>query len=201
MNEVSHAFGLSEYLTFLGCIVLGQFFHLIVKANSLKKKAIASNKGFSLVDDFLKVDFLEILGALVACFMVMIGYSELIGFYPKIALGQKIFFLLLGYSGSSWVLAAFSKADKIALNTINNLNIEKMEEFEWYLQYQNAEDTVSFEEMEISLDDFAVETGGNMKPTVSQIVWTAEPAFGELVFNPGQATTYIAGPIRRPTGA
>lgn len=209
MKEIAQTFGWQQYLTFLGCIVLGQFFHLIVKANSLRKKSFAASKPFSLVGDFLKVDSLEISGSLVACIVVMVAYSELIGFYPKIALGQKIFFMLLGYSGSSWVLAAFSKADKVVLKTIDTktneldeiLNNKKEEmEYIWELSYWNDEDLFDYQSSSLTPAMFAQITYGTIDTGAKTITYDKEPAFSQVtvLIKGDPETTEIAAPIRRP---
>jgi len=203
---MEHTFTIQQYLVFFGCILLGQTFHLVIKANSLKKKNILLGKPFKIVDDFLRVDSLEIVGALLAGIICMVAYSELVGFYPKLGMAQKLLFILIGYTGSSLVLAWLSKADKAANKAIKenttlvddilkNQNDKTMEEF--VITYESNTDQVKDHNgLPETIDNYAEQTGGVHNSTAKEIVYDTEPA--NVTFVRLDTTTYIAVPIRRP---
>lgn len=197
---MQHSFTVYDYLIFFVCIVLGQAFHLVIKGNSIKKKNIMLGKPFDFVNDFIKVDSLEIAGALLAGVISMMVYSEAVGIYPKLGMAQKFLFILVGYTGSSLVLAALSKADKAANKAIkedifNNKTETKMEEF--VINYESNTDKVKGDSgATMTIDEYASISFGINNSSVKQIVYITMPT--GVTFVRRDTSTYLSQPVRRP---
>lgn len=202
----------NQYLTLGGCILLGQLFHILIKIRSLMRRSDAAKELFD-IRAFFRKDWIEISIALVAGIIVLVAYSEISGVYPIISIWKKISFLLVGYAGSSIVLAFFSSSEKAAINTIKNKVQEaenivndqtnNMENYEWALAYEDNEDEISLEPEEgyFPLGDFANQTGGQRDGVKKEILYSVEPIFTQATLRRLDTTTYVAGPVRRPTGA
>lgn len=195
----------SQYLVFLGCLVLGQALHLAVKAKSLQKKASAANMPFNIKDDFFKKDFIEIFITLICGFMVLVGYSEIVGFEPRIADSQKIFFMFVGYTGSSLVLSLLSKADKSVMKYIDQkTNIadfitnpqEQMDEY--YYQLKNVNDEVKQDDgTYIAADQYAIQEGLTFDIPNLQLISSALLTNSITLRHPDLSNS-IAMPVRKP---
>lgn len=199
---------LNQYLTLGGCILLGQLFHILIKMRSLMRRSDAAKEHFN-IRAFFRKDWIEIIISLVSGIIVMVAYSEISGVYPIISIWKKIAFLLVGYAGSSIVLAFFSSSEKAAINTIKhkvkeaenivNDKINNMENFEWYVAFENTTDVCKLQEEEDyqALDEFASNTGGTLND--KEIVYATEPSFTILDVMRLNTTVYTSGPVRRPT--
>lgn len=193
-----------KYLILALCIAIGQLIHLLNKAHAMKKRAIAGNISFNPWGDFIKKDIFQIATSFAAGAAVMLMFSELVGLYPKLELVQKIFFVLIGYCGSSLVLSAFSKAEKQMQKAIDNKtnqldSILSGETYEWVLDFENVNDRASLDGVNFeSIDDFVDNTGGVLIPSATEVIYATQPSFTSVTFRRQDTTTYIAGPIRRP---
>lgn len=103
---------MQHYLILALCLLVGQIFHLLIKANAMRKRAKAGNVPFSVMKDFIATDALEIAATFVGGIIVMLVLNEVKLIYPAIENYLRMIFVLLGYSGSSLVLSALSKAEK-----------------------------------------------------------------------------------------
>lgn len=103
---------MQQYLILGLCLLCGQVFHLLIKANAMRKRAAAGNVEFHIWRDFIWTDILEIIATFMGGILVMLALKEIKGFYPSIEDYLRIIFILLGYSGSSLVLSALSKGEK-----------------------------------------------------------------------------------------
>lgn len=101
-----------HYFILALCLLFGQLFHLLIKANAMRKRAKSGNVPFNIMKDFIAVDGLEIIATFVGGIIVMLILNEVKMIYPGIENYLRMSFVLLGYSGSSLVLSALSKAEK-----------------------------------------------------------------------------------------
>jgi hypothetical protein len=92
--------------------ILGIMFHIfVIKVASAKIKSKAANVSFSFAQ-YLKDEWVVILGNLICVCMLIVGLDELIGLKPAVAKIVKWLFFFVGISGSSVFMFAFSVADR-----------------------------------------------------------------------------------------
>jgi len=92
--------------------LLGQLFHvLVIKLPALKKRATDANTTFNPAQYF-KDDWLALTASLVTILICIFLFDEITGAYPSIVKYAKFFFIFVGYTGSSVLLGALSRADK-----------------------------------------------------------------------------------------
>lgn len=144
---------MQQYLILALCLLCGQVFHLLIKANAMRKRAAAGNVEFHIWRDFIWTDILEIIATFMGGILVMLALKEIKGFYPSIEDYLRIIFILLGYSGSSLVLSALSKGEKKISQAID----EKTNTLDELTQ-TNMEHWV-FEPVIISPNDMVVSIG------------------------------------------
>lgn len=92
--------------------ILGIMFHVfVIKVASAKIKSKAANLQFSF-GQYLKDEWVVLIGNLICVCMLIVGLDELIGIKPSIAKIVKWLFFFVGISGSSIFMFAFSVADR-----------------------------------------------------------------------------------------
>lgn len=103
-----------EKQIYLQCFIagiLGILFHVVaVKIPKLQKRFKTANLEFSL-KEYIKGDYPALLSSLVTVFTCAYVLDEIVGVKPEILEFVKFFFVFVGYSGSSLLVSALSKAD------------------------------------------------------------------------------------------
>lgn len=108
-------------LLFIECFVMGlsgQLMHLFVKFRGLRKRAKAANTTITF-PQFVKEDVINIAICITGLVMVFLGLDEIAKYKPEIMNVVKWFFGLIGFTGSSIVLAFFSSSEKLLLKVID----------------------------------------------------------------------------------
>lgn len=200
--------GYLTILELLGCSLLGQFIHLLIKAKAIKSRNDSAGLQGNPFSELLRQDYINIVIAFVANIALLIMFKntksttvsfDFFGAY--ISFDWRYFlFIFSGYTGSSFVLSLFSKADSLQrqkLNTISILTPNKMEEFIWQLTFESSTDLVEYKEgIKSSLSDFADTTGGSLEGKL--ITYDSDPGFFSLTVWRIDATTYLNSPIKKP---
>jgi hypothetical protein len=191
-----------QYSFLLGVSLLGQAIHIMIKMNAMQRRSNAAGIPYRSAEIFEKdwtnmcLSFLCNIG-LLAVFSEISTYVELVKTWPK------CLFLLSGYTGSSLVLGALSKADKAqrqAIEEFTNSIINNKMEYIWELPYWNEDDLFQHESSSFTPAVFAQVTFGIIDTGAKTITYESEPAFSEVTIwlNGNSSTTQIAAPIRKP---
>ena len=194
-------------LELLGCSLLGQFIHLLIKAKAIKSRLDAAGLKSNPFSELFQKDYINIMLSLIANVALLVAFKNTTQkeytfhvFGIDITIDWRyVLFIFSGYTGSSFVLSLFSKLDKLKNEQLNNVSIltpTKMEEYIWELEFESATDEVDFESSQYSIEGFASMTGGEFSTT--KIIYTEEPSFSEVTCIRIDTTTYTAGPIRKP---
>lgn len=110
---------LQKYVELLIPGVLGILFHVfVIKVASAKIKSKVANIEFSFTQ-YIKDEWVVLLGNFICVCMLIVGLDELIGLKPSLAKIVKWLFFFVGISGSSVFMFAFSVADKKIRNVID----------------------------------------------------------------------------------
>lgn len=99
-----------DYLTYFFCGILGILIMILVKLRSLKERNKVANETFSVISYF-KDDYITLLLALVSLLVLLIGVPHLLAYKPDWADWFWLIFVLWGYTGTSILLAFFSRAE------------------------------------------------------------------------------------------
>jgi len=92
--------------------ILGQLLHvLVLKLPAVKKRAENANMQFNALQYF-KDDWLGLSASIISILICIFVFDEITGAYPSIVKYAKFFFIFVGYTGSSFLLGIFSRAEK-----------------------------------------------------------------------------------------
>lgn len=101
--------------TYIWCCVaglLGILFHIFaIKIPAVKTRAKAANMGFSYGDYFAD-DLAGILSSVLTVIIVLVVLDELVAFKPEVLPFLKAGFVLIGFVGSSILIAILGKAQQ-----------------------------------------------------------------------------------------
>lgn len=197
------------FLELLGCSLFGQLIHLLIKAKAIKARNDSAGLGGNPFSELIQKDYINIMLSLVANVALLIIFKNTksttvnFGFLgADISFDWRYFlFIFSGYTGSSFVLSLFSKVDSLQKEKLNNISIltpNKMEDFIWQMTFENSDDLVEYKEgIKSSLTQFASDTAGTLSGKV--ITYDRDPGFGHLTIWRVDGTTYLSGPVRKPT--
>jgi hypothetical protein len=111
-----------DLITYVECFavaLIGFGIHLLLKFNSLRKKAIVGNAEFSF-KSFLYDDWPAFLAGLFFIFLCLLVVDEVLHLSPAIVSKIKIMFSIVGYFNSDLAMRLFSTANKKINETINH---------------------------------------------------------------------------------
>lgn len=111
-----------DALTYLECFavaLIGFFIHLLLKYNSLKKKATVGNADFTL-KSFVKDDWPAVVAGLLFIFLCLLVLDEVLHLTPSVINKIKMLFAIVGYFNSDLAMRLFSAANKKINETINH---------------------------------------------------------------------------------
>lgn len=106
---------------FFNCFIAGFFgvvFHLLIKYRALTKRAKAANMRFTFKEYFIE-DWVSIILSFLSVAIVLWVLDEILNFNAAILNYVKIFFVVIGYAGSSIVQSFLSKSEKMIMKTID----------------------------------------------------------------------------------
>lgn len=98
--------------------VLGLLFHMLINIKGLRDHMLAANMDWSF-KAYLKKDWLSYLLSLLAIVILLVTWTEVVGWQPDAARFAKAVFLVMGYAGDSILQAFFSKANKQLLQVVD----------------------------------------------------------------------------------
>jgi hypothetical protein len=197
-------------LELLGCSLLGQFIHLLIKAKAIKARndaaGLSSNPFVELfTKDYINliISFVVNMALLALIFPKEPKASDYIMIHiPVINIDFSVYwrFALLifsGYSGSSFFLSLLSKVDKNQKELINQVSVltPNNMEYVWDLEFSASTDMVIQSGGNISIADYAQLTFG-VYDSDKTITYDSEPA--QVGYKRIDTTQGVAIPIRRP---
>lgn len=99
----------STYIILFICGVLGEIFHLVTKAQSIKESSKVANVSFNY-NQFINDEIFAIVSTLVTLVIAIVIIDEFLVYEPKVEPYLKVSFIFLGYTGSSILVNALGKA-------------------------------------------------------------------------------------------
>ncbi len=106
---------------YLECFVaglMGVIFHLIIKVNALRKRAITANETFSFTM-YIQKDWLSVFISVFTVAIVVYAVDEILDYKPVVMKWLKWFFIAVGYMGSSVLQSLLSKTERQVMEVIN----------------------------------------------------------------------------------
>ena len=101
----------STYIILFICGVLGEIFHLVTKAQSIKESARVGNAPFKY-KSFIADEFMAIISTLTMLIIAICLVDEFLTYEPKAQPYLKAGFIFLGYTGSSILVNTLGKAQQ-----------------------------------------------------------------------------------------
>jgi hypothetical protein len=98
-----------DYIILFVIGTLGQIFHLVTKAQSVKESAKVGNALFDYVT-FLKDEAMAIISTLTMLVICICLVDSFLVYQPSAQPYLKVIFVFLGYTGSSLLISAMGKA-------------------------------------------------------------------------------------------
>jgi hypothetical protein len=103
--------------------ILGILFHVFaIKLPATQSRAKAANIPFSL-KDYLSEDWIALGASVLTVLIAVFALDEVIGYKPAILKYVKYFFVFIGFTGSSILIAVLGKAGK-AINNIVDIKTD-----------------------------------------------------------------------------
>lgn len=192
-------------LELLGCSLLGQFLHLLIKARAIKARNDAAGLKGNPFSELIVKDYINIILSLAANVALLIFFKnttkttfEFTFLGIDIAIDWRFFlFILSGYTGSSFVLSFLSKVDSLQKQKLNDVSVltPNIMEYVWDLEFSASTDMVIQSGGNISIADYAQLTFG-VYDLDKIITYDSEPA--QVGYKRIDTTQGVAIPIRRP---
>jgi hypothetical protein len=188
-----------------GC--LGVIIHCAIKAQGLKKDALAANDtDWNIKDDYLKVDSIPIVLSFLTVALWYLIFGEAAKAYAKLEDYIISSYALVGMVGSYAVQYAIGKSKGLIRKTVdnktnqldemlNNQNEEEMEELEYYFPIPENAIGIGTVDDNIGIGVYAQMTSGIYEPT--ELIYYIEPSV-ELEFVLSNNTSSFVGHIPRP---